>query len=266
MSQSAARNPFTPEQSVSGAMNQEAIITRLIGRTFTHTVVKVIEVYPGGTGENGFVDVVNLVQQLDGNNEGIPNQPIYRLPYFRLQGGANAVVIDPRKGDLGLAAFAMRDITRVKAEKAETAPPSRRQYDQSDGLYIGGFLNGAPRQWIEFLDDGINVVATGDVNLTTPATVNVDAGGDINATCTNLSVACAAAKIEASSLLDVNTPLATFTGAITALSVSTAGGAITPTGVEDNGGTMGDLRDAYNSHAHTSGQPGTTTSTTDKPV
>ena len=180
MSQLVARNPFTPEQSVSGTMNQEAIITRLIGRTFTHTVVKVIAVDAGGTGENGFVDVINLVQQLDSNNEGIPNQTIYRLPYFRLQGGTNAVVIDPRVGDLGLAAFAMRDITKVKAEKAETAPPSRRQYDQSDGLYIGGFLNGAPKQWIEFLDDGINVVATGDVYIATSKDVNIEADGDVN--------------------------------------------------------------------------------------
>lgn len=265
MSQSAVRNPFTPEQSVPGAMNQEAIITRLIGRTFTHTVVKVIAVDAGGTGETGFVDVVNLVQQLDGNNQGIPNQPIYRLPYFRLQGGLNAVVIDPRVGDLGLAAFAMRDITKVKAEKTETAPPSRRQYDQSDGLYIGGFLNGAPKQWIEFLDNGINVVATGDVNVTTPATVNVDAGGDINATCTNLSVACAAAKIETSSL-DVDSPISAFTGAITALSVTTTGGSMTPTGIQDNDGTLSALRDAYNGHTHVSGAEGAPTSTTDKPV
>ena len=95
MPQSADHRPWTPEQSVPGAAQQEAIINRLIGRVFTHTVVRVVSVAPGGTGPVGFVDVVNLVMQLDANNRGIPNETIYRLPYFRLQGGGNAVIVDP---------------------------------------------------------------------------------------------------------------------------------------------------------------------------
>src|SRR5690606_427478 len=86
MQPSAERRPFTPEQSVPGPMQQEAIIGRLIGRVFTHTVVRVVAVEPGGTGPVGFVDVVDLVQQLDANNNGIPNETLYKLPYFRLQG------------------------------------------------------------------------------------------------------------------------------------------------------------------------------------
>lgn len=146
-------------------MNQETIISRLIGRVFTHTVVKVVNVYPGKTGPVGFVDVINLVQQLDGNNDGIPNVPMYKLPYFRLQGGANAVIIDPKVGDIGLASFAMRDISKVKEDKTEGPPPSRREYDVSDGLYIGGFLNGAPSQYIHFLESGINIKSTGQVTM-----------------------------------------------------------------------------------------------------
>lgn len=165
MQQSAGRKPFTPEQSVSGSMNQEAIITRLIGKTFTNAVVKVVAVEAGQTGAVGFVDVISLVQQVTADNEGIPNQPLYRLPYFRLQGGENAVIIDPKVGDIGLAAFAMRDISKVKKTKTESPPPSRREYDQSDGLYIGGFLNGAPKQYIEFLESGINITSTGAITV-----------------------------------------------------------------------------------------------------
>lgn len=165
MPQSAERKPFTPEQSVAGPMNQETIISRLIGRVFTHTVVKIVKVYAGETGPVGFVDAVNLIQQMDGNNDGIPNVPMYKLPYFRLQGGANAVIIDPKVGDIGLASFAMRDISKVKEEKTEGPPPSRREYDVSDGLYIGGFLNGAPSQYIHFLESGVNIVATGQVTM-----------------------------------------------------------------------------------------------------
>ena len=165
MPQSAGRKPFTPEQSVAGPMNQETIISRLIGRVFTHTVVKVVAVDTGATGPVGFVDVINLVQQLDGNNNGIPNVPMYKLPYFRLQGGANAIIIDPKVGDIGLASFAMRDISRVKEDKTEGPPPSRREYDVSDGLYIGGFLNGSPKQYIHFLESGINIMSTGQVTM-----------------------------------------------------------------------------------------------------
>lgn len=165
MPQSAERKPFTPEQSVAGPINQETIISRLIGRIFTHTVVKVVAVDSGATGPVGFVDVINLVQQLDGSNNGIPNVPMYKLPYFRLQGGANAVIIDPKVGDIGLASFAMRDISKVKEEKTEGPPPSRREYDVSDGLYIGGFLNGAPSQYIHFLESGINIMSTGQVTM-----------------------------------------------------------------------------------------------------
>lgn len=165
MPPSAERRPFTPEQSVPGPMQQEAIIARLIGRVFTHSVVRVVAVEPGVTGPVGFVDVVDLVQQLDANNNGIPNETLYKLPYFRLQGGRDAIIIDPKVGDLGLASFAMRDITNVKKDKVEGPPPSRREYDVSDGLYIGGFLNGAPVQFIEFLESGINITSTGTVTV-----------------------------------------------------------------------------------------------------
>lgn len=165
MSQSAERRPFTPEQSVDGPQQFEAIFGRLIGRVFTHTVVKVVAVDAGATGPVGFVDVVNLLQQIDGNNNGIPNVTMYRLPYFRLQGGGNAVIIDPRIGDIGLASFAMGDISEIKRNKQEGPPPSRRAHDVSDGLYIGGFLNGSPKQYIHFLESGINIQSTGQVTM-----------------------------------------------------------------------------------------------------
>lgn len=164
MSQSPSK-PFTPEQTVDGAMQFQAIINGLIGKSFTNTVVKVVAVDNGATGPVGFVDVVNLIMQEDENGDAFENTKLYRLPYFRLQGGANAVVIDPEVGDLGIAAFAMRDTTNVKNTKAEARPASRREYSCNDGFYYGGFLNGAPSQYIHFLGSGINIVATGEINI-----------------------------------------------------------------------------------------------------
>lgn len=157
--------PFPVEDSVGGAREWEYILSRLIGKAYTATLVKVNEVQEGSTGPVGFLSATDLIQQMDGNNEGIPNVPMRNLPYFRLQGGANAVVIDPRPGDIGLAVFAQRDISETKRSRAEGPPPSLRSHDVSDGLYIGGLLNGAPSQWIHFLDSGVHINATGVVEI-----------------------------------------------------------------------------------------------------
>lgn len=158
-------NPATPEQSVGGPREWEFILERLIGKSYTITLVKVGEVTAGATGPVGFLSATDLIQQTDGNNDGIPNEPMKGLPYFRLQGGANAVIIDPKPGDIGLAAFARRDISVLKQSKTEGPPPSLRAHDVSDGLYLGGLLNGAPTQWIQFLDSGINIKATAAVTV-----------------------------------------------------------------------------------------------------
>lgn len=153
--------PFRPEETVDGPLQMEAIITRMMGRNYTATIVRVDAVQAGGTGPVGFLTATDLLQQMNGNNEGIPNAPMVNMPYFRLQGGANAIVIDPKPGDLGIAIFARRDISEAKRSKTQGPPPSLRQFDQSDGLYIGGLLNGAPSQFIHFLESGIHLQATG---------------------------------------------------------------------------------------------------------
>lgn len=167
MSQSVAK-PFRAEDSSGGPLEMEFILERLIGRAYTITLVKVHEVQPGGTGPVGFLSATDLIQQMDGNNQGIPNEPMENLPYFRLQGGTNAIIMDPKSGDIGLAAFARRDISELKQNKTEGPPPSLRTHDVSDGLYLGGLLNGAPSQWIQFLDSGIHIKATDTVTIDAP--------------------------------------------------------------------------------------------------
>jgi len=165
MPQSAVNKPVRPEESVGGPLQWEYILSRLIGKAYTATLVKVNEVLPGGIGPVGFLSATDLIQQTNGNNEGVPNVPMENMPYFRLQGGANAIVIDPKPGDIGIAIFANQDLTVAKQNKQEGPPPSLRTHDVSDGLYIGGLLNGAPAQWIRFLDSGINITSTGPVSV-----------------------------------------------------------------------------------------------------
>lgn len=125
----------------------------------------------GGVVPVGFVDVQVLVNQLDGWNNAVPHGTIYHLPYFRLQGGTNAVIIDPQVGDIGVAIVEDRDISSVKANKAQANPGSKRIFDLADGLYLGGFLNGAPQQYFQFSSAGIAIVSPTKISMSAPTIV-----------------------------------------------------------------------------------------------
>lgn len=161
----------------------------------TVTLVRVVAVTnDGDISPVGTVDVLPLVNQMTGNRVAVPHGVLYRVPYFRLQGGANAVIIDPQVGDIGMCAFASRDISAVKAGKAAAPPGSFRLFDWADGLYLGGFLNGTPTQYVVFATGGItlhsptkitlnapevDIVASSKVQVTSP---HITQSGDIVAT------------------------------------------------------------------------------------
>ncbi|MDC9591130.1 phage baseplate protein [Xenorhabdus sp. XENO-10] len=156
---------YDPRTTAGGALSQEAIIWSLIGKMGTVTICRVEKVRGGGVAPVGYVDILPLVQQVDGAGNIYNTATIYNVPYFRYQGGANAVILDPKAGDLGFCFTASRDISKVKRVKGSAPPESKRKYDMSDSLYIGGLLNGTPSQFIHFLENGINVVSTGEINM-----------------------------------------------------------------------------------------------------
>lgn len=145
------------------------LVSQILDGRNTATLVQVKAVTnSGGVTPVGMVDILPLVNQLDGEGKAVPHQVVRRLPYFRLQGGANAVILDPQVGDIGIAVFADRDISSVKAAKGRANPGSARRSNKADGLYIGGFLNAAPSQYIQFASDGINIVSPMKVTIQAP--------------------------------------------------------------------------------------------------
>lgn len=133
------------------------VIRQRMAELQTALPVKVIAVKPND-GHTGFVDVQPLVQQISADSTVVDHGIIYNVPYFRLQGGVNGIIIDPAVGDIGLCDFCSRDISAVKNSKQIAPPASRRIHSFSDAIYIGGLLNAAPTRFIEFNDNGINVV------------------------------------------------------------------------------------------------------------
>lgn len=149
---------FVELNSSSDPVNALMFMIRsaLVGGINTAEVVKVKGVYPGGSGPTGRVDVVPLVCQVDPEGNTLPPAPLFSLPYFRVQGGVAALLVDPVPGDIGIAVFMKRDSTLVDVgQKEPVQPGSFRKFDVSDGFYLGGFLNQAPEIYLELSQDKV---------------------------------------------------------------------------------------------------------------
>src|SRR5690606_8068274 len=167
---------------------QTFIIGQLLSRLSTATLVRIVScTNAGGLSPVGFVDVQPLVNQVDGANNAVPHGVVHNLPYFRLQGGDNAVIIDPKPGDIGMAAFASRDISAVKASKKQSNPGSGRAFDMADGMYFGGLLNGAPSQYVRFSAEGIKMFSPAAITLEAP-TVEIVGGESVTVTTPTFTV------------------------------------------------------------------------------
>lgn len=134
-------------------------IQAMINRISTAEPVRVVGVRPGGVGPVGVVSVQPLVNLVDGEGKGHAQGTLFNLPYARVQGGENAVICDPKPGDVGLAVYAMRDTEAVKQGRgrAPANPGSARAYNRGDGFYVGGFLNVAPKRYVMIDDAGITL-------------------------------------------------------------------------------------------------------------
>ena len=195
--QNSAPNSLDPSVAY-GEHNQTAFaIQQAINKLQTCTLVEIMAVHNDGeVSAVGLVDIRPMVAQVDASGKGWPHGTIYNVPYFRLQGGSNAIILDPQVGDIGMACFASRDISQIKTTKKRGMPGSGRVYDPSDALYLGGFLNGVPTQYVRFSASGIvihspsvitieapTVTITGAVNVTG----TLSATGEISAVGKNLS-------------------------------------------------------------------------------
>lgn len=138
---------------------QDFMIRQLIGQIATAEPVRVVAISGSGISPVGFVDVQPLVNLVTGEQKAQEQSVLFKLPYLRIQGGKNALVIDPQPGDIGLAVYAMRDTESLKESRDGKAanPGSARTYSKGDGFYLGGFLNATPKRYIMVDDTGITL-------------------------------------------------------------------------------------------------------------
>lgn len=188
VSQNVAATYLNPEDYIDEIAVLRFAMRQLMAKLETMTPVTVIAVHPG-TGTPpvaGTVDVKPLLTMLDGDGNAVKPGVIYTIPYFRLQGGPWAVVIDPAAGDFGYIVSASRDISNVTKKSPAPAvqnPGSWRQYSYSDGIYMGGAFNNVPAATCWFKSDGTFQISTQD-----GVVIKSDGSGNLAMTCTTLAV------------------------------------------------------------------------------
>lgn len=228
------------QQPGAGASDFNAmafVVRQFLARVSTATLVRVVAVTnTGGVSPIGFVDVAPEVDQIDADGVRVAHATIFHCPYFRLQGGTDAIIIDPKVGDIGLIVFADRDVSSVVASQGQAGPGSARRFDMADGLYVGMMVGvAAPTQYVQFSAAGIKIHS--------PALVNLDAP--------DVQIHCATLEIQATTSATITTPNFRVNGATTlAGSLDTQGQATFESTVSANGHRIDDT------HIHNGVTPG----------
>jgi hypothetical protein len=118
-----------------------------------------------------------------------------------------------------MAAFCSRDIANIKANPAAAVaaggatPGSFGVFDWADGLYLGGFLNAVPVQYIRFSPAGIEIVSPTKITLRAPA-VEIDASTAFNVNAGAVDIAATGdAKLTGATTEVQATGTATISGA-----------------------------------------------------
>ena len=170
----------------------------------------------------GYVGVMPLVSTLDGDGQVVDHATIYNVPYMRIQGGSNGIILDPAVGDIGLAIVCDRDITAVKSAKKVSPPGSLRKNDMSDMVYLMTIIGAAPTQYIQFNSSGITITSPNNVTVNAPTAI-----------------------VNASTNVTMNTPILKVSGDII-------------DNYNTNTHSMAQMRSLYNSHTHSDPQGGNT--------
>jgi len=154
-----------PEDTATDANAQRFMMQNFLMQNAFVGVCTVVEVFDSSDFE--MVTIQPLVEGFTGSGDRIQKSNIYGVPVWRLQRGSSAVKMPPVVGDIGVFLVCDRDISGVKATKESSLPGSNRTHNPADAIYLGGVFNGNPTQYVEFLNDGIDILS--------PLVVRVDA-------------------------------------------------------------------------------------------
>jgi hypothetical protein len=171
----STRTNITPSDYVSDTARAQLTVKTALANLRTSIPVEVVAVTnSGGVSPIGHVNVKPLVNLVDSNGVAWENPIIYNVPYMRIQGGSNAIIIDPQVGDIGIATVCDRDISTVKNTEKVSSPGSNRKFNMSDMVYLMTIIGRAPTQYIQFNASGITILSPTKVTINAP-NIEIDA-------------------------------------------------------------------------------------------
>lgn len=125
---------------------------------------------PGVGGAAGYVSATPLVQQRGADGNALMPVSLPQLPYYRVQAGTAAVVLDPQPGDIGLAVFSQQDASNVKEGTSEPVQAgSFRAFDMSDGFFVASHYGQTPTTFVHLDPE------KGEVTIKAPTKITIDA-------------------------------------------------------------------------------------------
>ena len=167
---------ITPSDFFTDVAGIKLIIGSVMAGMRTTMPVSVVSVTnSGGTSPIGYVDLQPLVDSVDASGVAWKHGVIHNVPYMRIQGGANGIILDPVAGDIGVALVCDRDISTVKNTQKVSPPGSNRKFDMSDMVYLMTIIGAAPTQYVQFNRAGITILSPTKVKISAP-NIEIDAG------------------------------------------------------------------------------------------
>ena len=211
----------------------QLIIKTALSGVRTSIPVQIIAVTnAGGVSPIGTVDVQPMVNSVDGSGQIWAHGIIHNVPYMRIQGGANGIILDPQINDIGIATVCDRDLSTVQnvgvkinpatGHNFTSAPGSTRKNDMSDMVYLMTIIGSAPTQYVQFNGSGITITSPVNVTVNAPTAI-----------------------VNSSTSVTMNTPILKVSGDIIDNSAT-------------NTHSMAQMRSIYNSHTHSDPQGGNT--------
>lgn len=158
---------LTLQDLSSNVAIQRIEINNAISAIQTMLPVTVVKQYGGGLDIVGNVDVVIATNLMTGNRKPVEHTVIYGVPYLRMQGGTDAMILDPKPGDTGFCGFCSREIAGFTKTRKAYSPRTKRKFNFADAVYLFGYSGVKPENYIMLKDGNITMKAK---------TITIDAG------------------------------------------------------------------------------------------
>lgn len=128
--------------------------------------------------DDGTVNVLPMVNRLNGKKEPLPTVELKGFPILRQQGGNSGFIIEYQVGDIVLVGFCDRDPQAVIRSKKEAAPSTFTPFPLSGGIVLGAVLFEDAQIYVKVSD---KIYCVGDLSLSGNAKIS----GDVETTGNN---------------------------------------------------------------------------------